>query len=533
MTKPYNKNYKKRPLKDKNISETNTKNNQSYESNSIYSTYSYLLGVDIFNNYQPEEISRMIRNPMLNNKMLRDISLMLYNANGAYTNTVDYMKSMPTLDYVIVSYGQSPQKKKKNESLMESTLKRIKHKQLVRDALFKGMLEGVAFYYFETTKMPNNNKKFMSDFDVEGIFEINETGINASIIPLPTDYTQIVGRVNGDYVLAFNLDYFNQGVEPAQVKIRKYPKEIRDAYASRNTRANGNWVVLDSNKVIVHKIRSKMEEKWGRPLILAGIDDITYKDYFKRTKRHVLDEVNNKTVVQTLPPGKENGTCALNKTQQENQHKAVKSAITTKNSRGGTCVVTVAPGTKIEAINTQDTTLFDSKNESNLDENIALDLGISLSTLNGSGSTTYASQTINLELISAEIFEWIDQISSEINKVINKNIIKDERNEVCVQYIPTTHVNKKEMVQNMKDLYLQGKGSLSAWSSACGLSPMVFYSLLDKELEMGIEEKYPVHQTSYTLSSKDGDKKKSETDNPTENTVRSRANDGNNLPSPN
>jgi hypothetical protein len=100
-----------------------------------------------------------------------------------------------------------------------------------------------------------------------------------------------------------------------------------------------------------------------------------------------------------------------------------------------------------------------------------------------------------------------------------------------------TFVNKKEMVANMKDLYLQGKGSLTAWASACGLSPDVFYALLDQELEEGVEEKYPVHKTSYTLSAKDefalADKGgRPKTDNPSENTVKSQNNNGNALPSP-
>ena len=43
----------------------------------------------------------------------------------------------------------------------------------------------------------------------------------------------------------------------------------------------------------------------------------------------------------------------------------------------------------------------------------------------------------------------------------------------------------------MKDLYLQGKGSLTAWASACGLSADVFFALLDQEKADNIEEKYP------------------------------------------
>ena len=84
----------------------------------------------------------------------------------------------------------------------------------------------------------------------------------------------------------------------------------------------------------------------------------------------------------------------------------------------------------------------------------------------------------------------------------------------------------------MKELYLQGKGSLSLWASACGISPDVFFALLDQELEEDIENKYPVHQTSYTLSGNDKSSGRPITDDPTENTVASRSNNGNAMPSP-
>lgn len=74
---------------------------------------------------------------------------------------------------------------------MSSTLKTIRDSEITRDALFKAMVEGVAFYYFETSN--NNllsNQKTFSDYEVDSIIEINDLGMNASIISLPVDYTK-------------------------------------------------------------------------------------------------------------------------------------------------------------------------------------------------------------------------------------------------------------------------------------------------------------------------------------------------------
>ncbi|MBR4589599.1 MAG: hypothetical protein IKO36_02955 [Bacteroidaceae bacterium] len=535
-TSSYNRrsNYKK--LNYENNQQQDIKqDNTEYEFNSFRSyrlnAISYYGMMNVFDLYKPEQIRDLIRDPMANNQVLREISRILYGCNGVYTNTVDYMTAIPTLDNVIVPYGESKQKKKRNRLLMQSTLKGIKHKEIVRDALFRGMVDGIAFYYFETTERPLSREKIMSNYDVERIHEINELGINASIISLSPDYTKIIGIRNSNYQLAFDLSYFdNCEGEEADRKLRKYPKEIRDKYYQGN---HERWVVLDPTKTIVHKIRSSKEEPWGRPLALAAINDVLYGDYFTDTKRNVLDEINNRIIYQTFPEGKDKGTSALSQKQQQNQHEKVKGAVMNKNNRGGISFFSVAAGTKINSIDANNTDIFDDKYESNLCDKIAMDLGIAASLLNGSGSGNYSSQVNNLELLSSEIFQWIEQIEAELNKCINANIIKDKRNSVECKYLPTTYVNQKTMVANAKDLYLQGKGSLSLWASAAGISPEVYFALLDQELEDNIENKYPVHQTSYTYSSKDN-KVGRPTDDDSSNysTLQTKANNTNGTPAP-
>lgn len=94
---------------------------------------------------------------------------------------------------------------------MRSTLETIDDKHFIRDALHTEMLDGIAFYYFETKVRPSelDNTKYMNDFDVERITEINDLGINASIISLPWQYCKIVGKKNGRFVIGFDLRYFD------------------------------------------------------------------------------------------------------------------------------------------------------------------------------------------------------------------------------------------------------------------------------------------------------------------------------------
>lgn len=532
----YNKN-NYRALNNKSKADNEQKTD---ETNAYVVTYSshddsrshYYFGLNIFDYYSREQLASLVRDPIGNNKMLREISRILYGTNGTYTNTVDYMDAMPTLDRVVVPYGKNNNKRNKNKSLMESTLRTIKDKEIVRDALWRGMIDGIAFYYLETTGIPVSMDRTLSDYEIGSIFEINEIGINASIFPLPADYTEIVGRKNNSYVIAFNLEYFCGNTIDAEKEILKFPKEIRDGYKKwvKNKEKFKNWLILDNTRTIVHKIRSEIREKYGRPLVLAAISDILYDDYFTDTKRHVLGEINNKVVYQTLPEGKDKGVCALTQKQQEKQHDTVKKAIMQKNGRNRTSFFTVSAGTKLDTLNVGDTDILDSKYESNLGDKIARALGFAGSALDGVGSGAYSAQQTNLELVTAQIFQWVDQISEELNKCINKHIIKDSKNRVECKYLPITYVNKGNMVGYAKDLYLQGKGSISLWVAATGIQPDVFFALLDQEVDMDWENKYQAHQTSYTLSDKKAGRPT--TDNPTDNTIKSRNSNGNAVPTP-
>lgn len=515
----------------------------NYEFNSYYSRdISTDTWFNIFDDYSVEQISEIIKNPMVNNEQLRQISRRLYSSNGLTRNTIDYMTSMPTLDYVITTY-QKDQKSKLQKEMVQFALDKIKHKEIIRDALHKDAIDGICFYYFDTGDRPINKNKSMSWFDAESIMEINAlkqklSDINASIISLPTDYCRIVGIKNNSYVIAFDLEYFTKSNnnENIENKLRKYPKEIRDGYNKWKNGQGKQMLVLDNTRTIVHKISSNKDEPWGRPLVLAAILDILYSDYFTKTKRKILDDVNNQIIYETFPQGKEAGTSALTSKQQKEQHDAVKQGVTSKNNRGGISFFSVAAGTKIDSIQVN-TDIFDDKNEASLDTKIGTALGFAASLLNASSDSSFSAQQTNLELVTSQIFQWIDEISAELNKVINYHILGNNYVNVKVNYLPITHINKKDMIGFAKELYLQGKGSLILWASSCGLPADVFTSMVEYEIEQDYENRFPVHRTSYTQSGDDNQggrpTKEDDNDNVTnENTVRSRSNNSNNTKKP-
>lgn len=531
----------------------NTSSHRKYETNnslsissinSLYREYKYF-GVSDFSN--PRTLT-MIKNlqadPFGHFESMIDLSWLMYNTNGSVRNTIDNMVAMPTLDSVVVSYGKNKSRNNKNKQMIEDALVLLKDKQFLRENLRRTLVEGATCSYIEVKKMPQTVSKTLNDFDVLMIQELNSAGTygNIAAISLPPYYTKIVGYKNGSPLLAFDLSYFDH-VDGTKVenKLRRFPEEIRNGYYTwKNNKSGDNWLVLDNSHTICTKMSAVKSDIWGRPMALAAIDDISYNDYFKDTKRSVLDDINNRLYVHTFPEGKEKGTSALTNKQQERQHLAVKEGVSMKNTSGGSNnVVSVAAGTKISVIDPPNQDIFDQKYESNIDDKIALDMGFACALLNGVGSGNYAVQTLNLEMVSARIFEIINDLASELNKVLNALLIGRGGGRIEVNYLPMTYVNRDKMVANMKSLYTEGRGPLSLWASACGIKPSVMISLLDYEQEQGWESKYPVHATSYNSSggatvspdeSKPG--RPSDDDSTNFNTVKSKANNSNGTPKP-
>lgn len=490
-----------------------------------------------YSDFTADDIKNILRDPIRNHDITSSLSRYLYNTNGLVSNSIDYITAMPCLDRIVTVKKKpfikfiSNNKANANKELMLETLDLINDEKFIRDALFRDMVDGICFYYLETIPQKKDKRKYLNDWEVTNIMEISELESKAMIISLPYEYCKIIGRKNSRYQIAFNLDYFSINTHENIEELKKrMPHEIQRAYDSWSKSPEGKWYVLDNEKTIVHKIKCKDSEPWGRPFAISSFIDILYSNEFQNAKRNVLMEMNNKVVYQTYPEGEKKGTCSLSKDQQINQHSVIKNAIGTKNNYGGTSFFSIASGTKLDTLKVTDTTIFDSKNEEDLMDTIATDLGVSASLLNGSGSGTYASQKNNLDLIFAQVFSWVKEIQKELNYVINKNIIKDPKNQVFVNYLQTSLANRGETFKMMESLYTKAGGSLSFLIASTGINPDVYMSVLDEEIDSKIYDRYLPHQTSFTMSG-DGSKTKEKVDIvDNENTNISKTNDSNNTP---
>jgi hypothetical protein len=489
--------------------EENASIRSEYSYSSITSAYDEIFGSDSNAPYTVEQIRRFRKNPQRYYYELRKMAMWCYAANGTVTTAIDLLKSLFTLDSVVwcKSKGRRdkyPSSYAKNKSLMLSTLNTIKYKEFIRDALFKAANEGMYIGYFEVKYPTSNVPTSLTDYDVGNITEINELGFNATVMALPIEYTKLVGRRNNNYVCAFDLGYFRGMPQDERDRnLLAFPAEIRESYGKyKDGKLKGSWIVLDSDKTLVVKIKSDIADPFGIPFVIAAMDDILYLQYFLDSKRLLLDIANNQIIYEVYPEGQTKGTSSLTGTQQKAQHNIIRDALFEKHNKFGISFFSLAANTKLDKIKI-DTDLLDEKNENGIKNNINKGIGVSATALDGSSSGNFAATTVNLEVIAAHVYTWVEQITAELNKAINANVIRDQSCRVEFYILPTTFVNRDKMVKYMRELYTTGSGSLIGWVASTGFNYEVYLSLMDYELEEDFYNKYPVHKTSFNSAGGD------------------------------
>lgn len=468
-----------------------------------------------------------LRDHVTFNKEIRDLSDTLYNSKGLYSRVIDYIVALPTLDKVVYGSNNKNTKYIANRDKYKNALSKMKDDTLTRDIIRKLSKSGTYFGYFISEELKSLKGSF-SDYEIDSIAELNNKS-NCGVISLPIDYCKIVGTENSSYVVAFDMQYFDQfRTNGLSQRLMRYPKEIRDGYKKYNASKSEKWLVLDNTKTVALKARADIDERWGRPLGLGAFLDILFDQDYTDVKRDTIQKANGQVLYQTFPEGNKENKSVLSSIQQQKQHNDVRDAIHSRKNNSGVNFFSVAAGTVLNELKI-DLSILDKIKDDELIKKIATDLGFASSLLNGEESN-YSSQQNNLDLISAELFSWIKQIESEYDKVINANIIRDDKCEIHLNYLPMTHLNRDKIKNNAKDLYTLGRGSLKVWIAASGFNTDAYIALMEEELAEGFDEKFPVHPTSFTQSPNEN---KPSEDNPTnENTIKTKSNDANNNPSP-
>ena len=455
-------------------------------------------------NISEDEIKQYIQYPMIYNRQIRNVSKRMYNLNGLYGRTVDKMVASPTLDHVVIPHDTTEQSQKRAKSVDYFLTRKMNHKLSTRDVYFSALIEGMYVAILRDTKKQTKSiDTTIVDMDkLEGL----AISKNAMLQPLDKDYVKFIGFMNGDYVCAFDMMYFDQfRQEGLSKEIKNYPPDFIKGYNEYRRDSTKRWYILPQKTTFAYKYRSQIEEPYGRPLGLSALNDILFSESYTDSQRGNLKENSGTIRFLIQPEGEKKGQSSLNKEQQKNQYDNFKDAVkshaqTTNNKMSQTSTLVLAPGTEVGKLENDDTFLKDTLTDENL-KAVSTDLGLALAALNGMGEgSSYSSLAVNLDLMLAEVFQMLEQIEWQYTKILNNLLDIPEEEWVEIKYMRTSILNRDKAFANAKDLYTMAGGSrLYLYATGTG-DCNTYLKLMDYEKSMGLDEKYLPHPTSFTIS---------------------------------
>ena len=492
-------------------SETNTSplsTSNEIELNSL-SYNSFSLGTLDTDNISMSDLKQYVRYPMIYNEILRTISEQAYDAQGVYSNTIDYSIAIPTLSYITTMRNKTSQMKDKKKKF-NTMLKLLNHERTTRDILRHLFIDGTYIGILRDTIASNKNIDTGS-MSVESIDRIEGLSLddNFMIQPLDLDYCKIIGFQNNVSIPAFDMMYFDQFKYGGLLnEIKNFPKDFVKAYMNYKKDANKRWYILDYRKTIALKSKAKENEPYGRPLGLSAFTDMKASSDYDDGQYQLISELASSIYYLILPEGEKKGSCSLNSKQQIEVIDAFKNAVKV-NTSGTTAKIStlsLAPGTEISRLSKDSSLIKDTLSDENI-KKISTSLGFASSSLNAesTGGASYSSLQVNIDMVSSQIFQLVSEIAKEYTRVLNELLNIKPKDYIDIKYLPISWLNKDAMFDKAQSLYTQGRGSLKFWIATMGVDVDDYLSLMDEEVEDDFENKYPVHQSANTMSSKDTD----------------------------
>jgi len=484
--------------------ETNS-NSYDIELNSL-SNYSFSMSQSVStNNMTFDQMKEYIKYPMVYNAILREISRQSYSLNGLYANSIDRMVALPTLSYITTLRTKTQQMKEKKKKF-NLLLKMLNIDRTTRNILRHLFIDGIFVGVLRDTTASNKNLDTSTGL-IESLDRLEGLSLddNFMIQPLDLDYCKIIGFQNNVSIAAFDMMYFDQFKHGGLLnEIKNFPSDFATAYIQYKKDGSKRWYILDYHKTVALKAKADEDEAFGRPYGLSAFADMKMDEDYESNQYKLISELASSIYYMVLPSGEKAGSCSLNKDQQIEVINSFKNAvkINTTGDNARISTLTLAPGTTIDRLAKDSSLIKDTLSNENMTK-ISSNLGFAVSALNAeSDSGNLGSLQINLDLISAQIFQYVNEIAREETRVINEHVGNSPANYIDVKFLPITYLNKKDMFEKAEKLYTQGKGSFKFWvATLC--DPDDYISLMDEELEEDFENKYPVHATSATFSGDD------------------------------
>lgn len=474
-----------------------------------YASGAGLQDVDLKNLYN------WLRNPNKNRKQLINLSKYYYAKEGIVTDAYDMFKVLPVLNYSVLWENMHMRRYSYYKKAVDTFLKDIKLKKLIRDTIFTVIQDGTCVWY----NRKNRYIQFLTDEEVS-----------------------IDTMRNGKWLVKYDLAYLDRFTTAEKKSaIESAPDEVTlGQYNTYKKDRSKRYVTLDVKKTQVFKLRGDRNTPNGIPYCVPALSSIIHRDLLEKTEKALADRVINQVIIQkigTMPSSDGKQGLPVPKEAIANYHSNLKKLLQKKYDSKSTDNASTAPLTVPSFISIDELkinmTTFPKEIWERIDRNIYQKLGYSPSiNMGGGNGQSFGSSSINIEKIYSVLFYVIEDIEEAINEYL-EYIVPSGNFNPRIWISRATIMDKETGFKQAESLYLKGRGSLKHYVESAGYNFDHWLAQVRYENEsLNLDEILPIHGTSYTQSGNENSGRPKSHNSKNESTQQSQTNNSNSIPSP-
>lgn len=362
-------------------------------------------------------------------RTLREMSQKYFNMNGIYMRLCRYMAYLYRYDWAItpIVYDENIKEEKIIEGWYKASnlLDNCHLRKNFGEIALKVVKNGCYYGY----KVEQKEAAYLQE--------------------LPVDYCRSRYKMNGKYVVEFNIKYFDDKFSDANYKIRVlklFPEEFRKAYLSykRGTLKkdfNGDesgWFVLDPDRTVKFNLSNT-----DIPLFVAVIPKLMDLEDAQDLDKKRMEQQLLRLVIQEMPLDK-NGESIFDIPEIQAFHN---NAVEMVGDAIGISVLTTLADVSVED-------LSDNGNMSSADQlekverTVYNEAGVSQKQFNTDGNIALEKSIANDEATMTDLLLQFEEYAESLLKPFNKN---PKRLRYKVTMLPTTIYNYKDLSKLYKE----------------------------------------------------------------------------------
>jgi hypothetical protein len=448
----------------------------------------------LYNIVSKSDLDKWLQEPVRYNKQLRNLSMYWYGLKGMIARTYELYKNIHSLDSSLKI--SNPLKENKAESLAKIVKfdKGINKKSLIRDIIFQTVAEGTCIGYIHGMASNRyiqllNLNYYIPKKIVNGVWQVE-----VDLLKFATGYAESLREYPIDYV--FDAKDLNPKSE-----LLDQPDEVQRAYKrlemSRSI-TERNYL-LNIDKTFVIKIMSKQSERLGRPAGTPSFADIIHKELIRDAEIALIDRVINMMLVVKMGEAGKEGF-KPDKDLRRELATEIRKALQNQTLKG-LKTIGIPYWAEIEALKT-DLSLFDKEKYENIDNDIAVSLGIS-GLFGGSIDSSYSGGQLMTNLFVTNVYSILEQIEENVFNYQYNLLAPEATITIKREFNRNLVLDEKTKIEIIKGLVDKG-GAVKPLLDAIGIDFETYIDQVKYEKdELEINDVFEPFQTSFTMSNDD------------------------------